>query len=100
MLSAAREADVKGILTKAEANATVLIATSDAEALKLKGEAIKQITESFGDNTVAQNIYARSQQVDLVRGAKNPNLFFSQQLVGGTQLPQITVPILQSVNGL
>ena len=44
-------------------------------------------------------IYARSQQVELVRGANNPNLFFSQPLVGGAQLPQLTVPVVTS-NGL
>ncbi len=100
MLSAEREADVKEILTKSEANARVVIAQSDAEALKLKGAAIKELTEAFRDNPAAQEIYARSQQVELVKGATNPNLFFSQQLVGGTQLPQLTVPVIQSGNTL
>ena len=95
-----READVKRIVTKAEASARVVIAQSDAEALKLKGAAIKELTEAFRDNPAAQEIYARSQQVELVRGANNPNLFFSQQLVGGAQLPQLTVPVIQSGNGL
>lgn len=92
MLSAEREAEVKGILTKAEASARVVLAQSDAEALKLKGEAITELTKEFKDNPAAQEIYARSQQVELVRGANNPNLFFSQQLVSGN-LPQLTVPV-------
>ena len=99
MLSAAREADVKAISTKAEANARVVIAQSDAEALKLKGAAIKELTDAFRDNPAAQEIYARSQQVELVRGANNSNLFFSQQLVGGN-LPQLTVPVIQSTNSI
>lgn len=96
MLSAKREADVKGILTQAEASARVILAKSDAEALKLKGAAIQELTEAFRDNPAAQEIYARSQQVELVQGTKNPNLFFSQPLVGGTQLPQLTVPVVPS----
>jgi regulator of protease activity HflC (stomatin/prohibitin superfamily) len=95
MRSAEREADVKRILTKAEADARLVIAESEANAIKLKGAAISEITDSFGDRPVAQEIYARSQQIELVRGANNPNLFFSQQLVGGAQLPQLTVPVIQ-----
>lgn len=96
MLSAEREAEVKGILTKAEADARLVLAQSEAEAIKLKGAAIKALTEAFGDNVGAQEIYARSQQIELVRGTNNPNLFFSQSLIGGNgtaQLPQLTVPV-------
>lgn len=100
MLSAEREADVKGILTKAEASARIVLAQSDAEALKLKGTAIQEMTEAFRDNPAAQEIYARSQQVELVRGANNPNLFFSEQLVGSAQLPQLTVPVLQNAHSV
>jgi regulator of protease activity HflC (stomatin/prohibitin superfamily) len=92
MLSAQREAEVKGILTEAEAKARVVLANSEAQALKVKGDAINELTRRFEGNPAALEIYARSQQVELVRGAKNPNLFFSQQLVGGN-LPQLTVPI-------
>ena len=95
-----READVKRIVTKAEASARVVIAQSNAEALKLKGEAIKELTDKLGDNAVAQEIYARTQQCDLVQGTNNPHLFFYQQLAGGAQLPQLTVPVIQSGNGL
>ena len=96
MLSAEREADVKGILARADANAKLVIAGSEAESLKLKGAAITELTEAFRDNPAAQEIYARFQQGELVRGAKNPNLFFSQQLVG----PQMTIPVIQPGNGV
>ena len=92
MLSARREAEVKGILTAAEAQARLVLANSEAQALLVKGAAIKELTVGFEGNPAAQEIYARLQQVELVRGANNPNLFFSQQLVGGN-LPQLTVPI-------
>lgn len=100
MLSAKREAEVKGILTKAEARARIELAQSDAEALKLTGAAVQELTEAFRDNPAGQEIYAQLQQVKLVQGANNPNLFFYQQLVGGAQLPQLTVPVIQSENRL
>lgn len=98
MLSAKREAEVKGILTEADACAVIALAKSDAEAIKLRGAALQEVAEQFKENPAAQEMYARAQQIDLVKGAKNPNLFFSQQLVGGVQLPQLTLPV-QPSNG-
>ena len=92
MLSAEREAKIKEISTEAEASARLVLAQSDVSALKLKGVAIAEITKEF--NPAALEIYARSQQAELVQRANNPNLFFAQQLVGGAQLlPQLTVPV-------
>lgn len=95
MLSAEQEAEVKTILAKAEASARLLIAESDAKALRLKGEAIRELAEELKDNPVAQEIYARLQQIELVRGANNPNLFFSQPLVGGSQSTQFPVSLIK-----
>jgi regulator of protease activity HflC (stomatin/prohibitin superfamily) len=96
MVSSEQEAKRKEILTQAEANSKLVLARSEAEALKIKGSALKELTDGFSDNLAAQEIFARSQQIDLVHGAKNPNLFF---FVGSAQLPQVTVPVVQS-NGL
>jgi regulator of protease activity HflC (stomatin/prohibitin superfamily) len=94
MLSAKREADVKGILTEAEANAMILIAKSAAEALKIKGEAIKETADALRDNPEALEIYARSQQAELVQGTKNPNLFVNLN----TKESHVPISLLQQRN--
>lgn len=91
------QTEAQGMLTKADAEAKIVIAQSDAEAMKLTGAAIKELADQFKDNLIAHDIFARSQQAELVRGANHPNLYFFQPLAsGGGQLPQITVPVVTS----
>ncbi len=91
MLSAEQEAAVKTVLTKADAEAKLVLAESEAAAIKLKGAAIKELADQFKESPAAQEIYARSQQAELVRNAKNSNLFFSPSVAGA--LPPLTIPI-------
>lgn len=94
MLSAEREAKITAISTQAETQATVMRARGEAEAILLKGDAIKTIARQFVGDPVAQGIYARAQQTELVKSATNPHLFFTQEVAGNSaQLPQVTLPL-------
>lgn len=89
VLSAKQEAEVLSISTEAQARRTIALAESDASATKLRGEAINAVATGL-ESDAARDIYLMSQQVELVKGSSNPNLFFSQQLGA---LPQLTVPV-------
>ena len=94
MISAEREAQIKAISTAAEAKATVVRAESEAAATLLKGEAIHSVAQQFQGNSVAAAIYARDQQIRLVKETTNPHLFFTQEVPGSSaQLPQVTLPL-------
>ncbi len=97
MLSAQRAADVKVIAAEADAQAKIKIGEAEAKAIKLKGDAINSFTKECKENPAALAVYLGSQQVDLVRGANNPHLFFSQATTGGGAqlgLPQLTLPVV------
>ncbi len=94
MLAAQREADVKKIATDAEAKARITLAKCDAEALQLKGAAIKSVADNIRDNEAAQRIFDRGQQIDLLANTNNPNIFFS------VPQPALTTSPFNDVNSI
>lgn len=91
MLSAERDARIVEIAARAEATATTIRAEAEAEGIRIKGAAVKEIARVFQDSPAAQDIYARSQQIELVSKANNPHLFFTPTMVN--QIPQLTLPL-------
>lgn len=69
---------MKKTQTDAEASTISVLAKAQADAIQLKGQAFLELAAGFKDNPAAQDLYRRSQDIDLVGNAKNPNLFFSQ----------------------
>ena len=74
--AAENAAVVKETQTKAEANTIITIAKAQAEAVKEKGQAILDLARLIETHPVAQAMYQRSQEIELVQFAKNANLFF------------------------
>jgi regulator of protease activity HflC (stomatin/prohibitin superfamily) len=88
MLSADREAKIKGIQAEADARAIETRARGYAEAIKIKGAAIATLGEQFKENPAALEMFVREQNTALVQNAQNPYLFFTPQGIN----TQLTLP--------
>ena len=88
--SANQKAQVSLIKTEAKARNMIALAESHARATEIIGAAITKVAKGLEGDPNARDIYLMSQQVELVKGSPNPNLFFSQQIGA---LPQLTVPV-------
>ncbi len=97
-LAADNAAIVKITEARASAEAIGLMADAEANAILVRGRAYQGVVRSFEGNPMMMEVYKTSQQVEMVKGAKNPNLFFAQ----GSErcLPPVVATLPAVVNQL
>lgn len=83
ILAARQAAKIRAIEAKAESEAQRTIAEGQAAALEKVGNAHVGLAEKMKDTPLAWQLYQTQQQVNLVKYANRPNLFFNMGASGG-----------------
>jgi len=98
LMAAQNAADVKGIESRAEAEAIHTLAAGKRAAIEEMGQAFQHVARHLDGSQDAQAMYARSQQIELVSHAKNANLFFNAEGGQPSRLPPVitTIPAASS----
>ncbi len=90
-LAAENASTLQGIETAAKVNTIHQLAEAEAYATKFAGQALKDVSETL-TTPVAIELYKNEQQIRLVSGAKNTNLFFAAKDAPGA-LPTLTTNV-------
>lgn len=83
LMAAKNAADVKNIEVTADVNRIIATAQAEANAIKIRGEALKDVAENLRDIPGGEAIYLQAQQCEAIRYAKNVHLFYSPLSTSG-----------------
>lgn len=93
LMAAENAAKIAGIEALAAGNAIMVRAEAEARANEMIGSSYIAIAEKLQDSPVAQEIYARHQQKEIIADAKNASIFYAMPLTSqGNSGVNFTLP--------